>query len=231
MRIRSNISSLKAVLCGGLAVLALALASSTSATLITWDLNPSNQNGALGSASHTYTVSGFSITAYGFDNVVGNDTPHELYYKNTDGGFDHGLGVVGTPHNELQNDNGSPLQYIQFDLNSILTQGFTNGQIKVSSVDSGEGWTLYGSDTLGTLGTILNSAGYDDSTNNQFVDIPGFGDFRYYSVVSTIDDVLPFALQAMNPVPEIGGFNTVIVLVGFLGLVTVSRIIRARRIT
>lgn len=233
MRTRLFALSIRATICSGLGIIALAFASSASATLVTWDLNPGNQNASLGSSSHTYTVNGFSITAYGFNNVIGGpDTPHTLYYKNTGGGFDHGLGITGTSDNELQNDHGTPLQYIQFDFASILALGFTNGQLAASSVDPGEGWTIYGSNTLGSLGTNLNAAGYGDTTNNLFVNIPGFGNYRYYSVVSTIDDVLPFGFQAFfNPVPEIGGLSAGIVLVGFVGLVVASRAIRTRRLS
>jgi hypothetical protein len=49
---------------------------------IVWDLNPNQQNASVGSSSRTYTSSGFSITAYGFDNDGGIGTAHDLFYKN-----------------------------------------------------------------------------------------------------------------------------------------------------
>ncbi len=231
MRTRAFLPSIKAAIFGGLGIAVFAFASGASATLVTWDFNPGNQNASLGSANHTYAVNGFSITAYGFDNVIGGaDTAHTLFYKDALGGFDHGLGITGTADNELQNDHGTPLQYIQFDFASILAQGFSSGQLAASSVDPGEAWTIYGSNTLGHLGTNLNTSGYGGSTNNQFVDIPGFGNYRYYSVVSTIDDVLAFGFRAtISSVPELGGIGAVIVIAGFLGLVMGTRAIRARR--
>jgi hypothetical protein len=208
-----NISKLSAKLILATCAVFALVSTSAQAVVVTWDLNPTNANASLGSASHTFTSSGYNITAYGYDNVSGPDTPHTLYYKDTSN-TDHGLGLVGTANNELQNNSGSPLQYIQFDLTSILSLGFTNGQIKISSVDTGEGWTLYGSNTLGTLGTNLNPAGFGDTTNNTWVNIPDFGTYKYVSVVSTIDDVLPWALRAtVVPIPEAASVIPVLCLV------------------
>jgi hypothetical protein len=222
--------SIKIPLC----VLALgfgwAVSSPIQAALVReWDLNPHDLNQSVGSASHTFTEYGFSITAYGFDNVAGPDTAHTLYYKNV--GEDHGLGMVGTPHNELQvNPDGSPGQYIQFDLSSILSAGFTNGQVKVSSIDPGEAFDIYGSNTLGTLGTKISLGGpYGSADNNIFVNIPDFGDYEFISIVSAAGDILPWALQMNCPIiPEIGGSTTALVLLAFFGVVMVSRAIRTR---
>jgi hypothetical protein len=195
-------------------------ASSAWAAVVTWDLNPTDLNQSVGSASHTFTSSTYSITAYGFDVASGLDTPHTLFYK--DSGGDHGLGLIDTPHNELQNNSGSPLQYLQFDFGSLA--GFTNGQIKISSVDTGEGWTIYGSNTLGSLGTNLNLAGYGDSTNNQFVNIPNFGTYRYFSIVSTIDDVLPWSIRAtIVPIPEAASLVPAICLIILASALEVRR--------
>ena len=201
----------------------LAIASSAQATLVTWDFNPTNANAAVGSASKTFTSSGYSITAYGYDVVSGPDTPHELYYKDVPGSpYDHGLGFVGTPHNEIQTNN-----YIQLDLSSILTQGFTNGQLKVSSIDPGESFKLYGSNALGSLGTSLGTFG--DSTNNSWVSIPSFGSYKYISVISDTGDELVWAFKAtVTPIPE----TTSLFPVAFLAVaVTAFEARRRRRVT
>jgi hypothetical protein len=212
------------------AVFTLTLAlGSTHGALVTWDLNPSNANGAVGSASYTFTSSGFSIGAYGFDRVTGPDTPHQLWFK--DDGIDHGLGVTGTAHNELQVGPNGPLQYIQFDLTSILSLGFTNGQLKVSSVDPGEAFDIYGSNTLGQLGTKISLGGgpYGDDDNNEFVNIPSFGSYKFISVVAAIDDILPWAFAANMPViPEMGGSSVALVLLAFFGVVMATRKIGAK---
>lgn len=211
--------SIRTALC----ILSLAIGSAQAA-LVTWDLNPTNANGAVGSASQTYTSSGFSITAYGFDRISGPDAPHELWFK--DDPQDHGLGVTDTPHNELQVGPNGPLQYIQFDLSSILALGFTDGQLKVSSVDPGEAFDIYGSDTLGQLGTKISLGGgpYGDTSNNTFVNIPDFGSFKFVSVVAAINDVLPWAFAANMPViPEVGGSTAAFILLAFFGVVMATR--------
>ncbi len=199
-------------------------ASSAWATLVTWQLNPTSTEAAVGSSSKSYTVSGYTITANGYDNNSGVGIAHELYLKN--GGVGEiGLGLTNTAHNELQVDGlGNPLQFIQLDLTSILSQGFTNGQIEVGSVQSGELFNLYGSNTLGQLGTKLNATAYDSSKDDVFVSVPNFGSFKFISVVSAAADVLPVAFQAtVVPIPEAASILPVIVLV------TVATAVEARR--
>jgi len=221
--------SIKLLLCTVAIGSALAVGSAARAALVTWDLNPSNLNQSLGASSHTFTSNTFSITASGFDNVSGPDTPHTLFFKNDL--VDHGLGVDGTPHNELQVGPNGPVQYIQFDLSSILSMGASGGQLKVSSVNSGEAFDIFGSNTSGTLGSKISLGGgpYGDANNDIFVNIPSFGSFKFISVVAAIGDVLPFALRANIPaVPEIGGATAAFVLLAFFGVVMASRAIRTR---
>ena len=186
-------------------------ASSAWAAFVTWDLNPNNLNQPVGSASQSYTVSGSTITAYGFDTAPFNTpagtpgTPHQLFYKfDPNDADEHGLGLVDTLHNELQVDiNGMPVNFIQLDLSSILTQGFINGQLSVGSVQPGELFNIYGSHTLGVLGTLLNPTPFGNGDDQQFVDIPNFGTYEFISVVAAALDVLPVAFRAdLVPIPE-----------------------------
>jgi hypothetical protein len=185
--------------CGGVAFIAV----SAHATVVTWDLNPSGLNQSVGSSSNAYTVSGATITAYGYDNNGGTGTLHDLFYKN-DSADEVGLGLVNTLHNELQVDtSGNPLQFIQLDVSSILAAGFINGKIEIGSVQSGELFNLFGSNSLGMLGTKLNGSPYDSSKDDVFVSVPNFGTYKFISVVSAADDVLPVAFQAsITPIPE-----------------------------
>jgi hypothetical protein len=188
------------VLCGSFVF----LASSALATLVTWDLNPGGSNVAVGSSTESYLESGYTISASGYDfNSSGPGTAHELLFK--DAGTDEvGLGLVGTLNNELQVDgSGNPLQFIQLNLTSILSKGFTGGKIEIGSVQSGESFFLYGSNTLGVLGTKLDSTPFTSSVDDQFISVPSFGTYKFISVVSAVDDVLPVAFQAsVVPVPE-----------------------------
>src|ERR1700674_4230411 len=126
-------------LCGSAAL----AAPSAWATVVTWNLNPSGLNQPVGSSSQSYTVSGYTITAFGYDNNGGVGSLHQLFFKN-DGSDEVGLGLVNTLHNELQVETtGTPLQFIQLDLTSILAQGFTNGKISIGSVQPNEAFSLY----------------------------------------------------------------------------------------
>ena len=209
------------VLCGSVAFVAF----SAQATVVTWNLNPSALDQSVGSSSNSYTVSGNTITAYGYDNNGGTGVAHELFYKNA--GVDEiGLGLVGTLHNELQVSNGNPLQFIQLDLTSVLSAGFFNGQLSVGSVQSGELFDLYGSNALGVLGTKLNSTSYDSSQDDQFVSVPSFGTYKFISVVAAAADVLPVAFRAeITPIPE----ATSILPTAFLAIVVTAFEARRRR--
>lgn len=206
-------------------MLVAAFAVSAQATIV-WDLNPNDQNAPVGSTSRTYTNSGFTITAYGFDNNAGVGTPHELYYKSIPeigGAVERGLGLVNTPSNELQ----ANLHFIQFDFTAAIVAGMFNGQLSVGSIQAGESFAIFGSNTLGTLGTQV-SGEFGSAFDNQFVSIPNFGQFNYYSVLALADDVLPVAVRADQPtvVPEM---NALVPVGALLALLAAARLRRDRR--
>jgi len=201
-----------------------ALAPAASRAAIIWDLNPNQQNAPVGSSSRTYTSSGFSITAYGFDNHLGIGTAHELFYKNEgpiNGAVEFGLGLVNTPSNEIQ----AGLNFIQFDFTSILAAGLLHGQISVGSIQANEAFAIYGSNALGTLGTQVGGT-FGSTFDNQFVSIPNFGQFHYYSIVATANDVLPISFRADLPaVPEM---NALVPIAGLLLLLFATTVWRRR---
>jgi hypothetical protein len=202
-------------------------ACSAWATVITWQLNPNGANGAVGSSSLDLTQSGYTITARGYDNVSGPDTTHELYFKSapdSGGGSERGLGLVGTLNNELQTSGGTPTNYIQLDLRSILGQGFTGLEISVGSIQPGESFLLFGSNTQGQLGTQIGGA-YGSSFDDQFVAISGT--FQFVSVASGSLDVLPVALRGtITPVPEM---SAIFPILGLIAAVSCTQILRRRR--
>ncbi len=193
----------------------VALVPASLRAAIVWDLNPTQQNAPVGSSSHTYTNGGFSITAYGFDNHGGFGTAHELFYKNVspiNGAVEMGLGLVNTTSNELQ----VGLHFIQFDFTSMLAAGLLNGKISVGSIQANEAFAIYGSNTLGTLGTQVGGT-FGSTFDNQFVSIPSFGQFHFYSIVAAADDVLPVAIQADLPaVPEMNALLPIAALLVLL---------------
>lgn len=200
--------------------------SSAWATLVTWNLNPQGLEQEVGSSSVTFTVKEYySITAYAFTLKPSGDTPLGLYYKNQ--GFDEtGLGIVGPSDHELQSSGGMPLQYIQLDLGALFAAGkITDGKLQIGSVQSGEGFALYGSSTLGTLGTQLGT--FDSSSDLVFVDVPDFGAFRYISIGATFADVLPVAFLAnCSPIPEM---SALFPIVGLIAAISITQLLRRRR--
>jgi len=195
------------------AVVCTVFIASSSWASIVWDLNPEpRKNAPAGSPSITYTSSGYSITAYGFDNHAGIGTAHELFYKNAGaigGAVEFGLGLTNTPNNEIQ----AGLNFIQFDFTATLAAGLLNGQISVGSIQANEAFAIYGSNALGTLGTQVGGT-FGSSFDNQFVSIPSFGQFHYYSIIAAANDVLPVAIRADLPaVPEMNALVPVATLI------------------
>ena len=194
-------------------VFAAVIASSASAAIV-WELNPEpRQHGPAGSSSVTFTSSGFSLTAYGFDNNGGVGTPRELFFKDrppVDGAVEFGLGLNDVPHNEIN----AGLHFIQFDFTALLAAGMMNGEITVGSIQAPEAFAIYGSNTLGTLGAQVGGPFVGLAFDNQSVAIPNFGQFNYYSIVATEGSVLVIAVQGdLPPIPEMNALLPVGALV------------------
>ncbi|MEP6820888.1 MAG: hypothetical protein ABI946_00900 [Chthoniobacterales bacterium] len=226
---RSYLASAKALLVA-CALSALAIASA-NAVVVTWDFNPGNQNGNAGTNTLTFTQSGYDLTVRGYDNVSGPDTLHELYYKDvaaSGGAAEHGLGLVGVPDNEFGADsNGTPLNYLQLDLRSILAANAMNGMVQVTSLQAGEGFAIFGSNSLGQLGTQLGGSFVGTAFDGQFVAIPDFGSFQFISIAATSGDILPTAFRAtFTPIPEMSALFPIL---GLLAAVSATQILRRRR--
>ena len=196
------------------AVVLTALIASASSAAIVWELNPQpRQHGPAGSSSLTFTSSGQSITAYGFDNNAGIGTARELFYKDrppVDGAVEFGLGLNNVPHNEIN----AGLHFIQFDFTAMLAAGMMNGEITVGSIQATEAFAIYGSNTLGTLGTQVGGPFTGLAFDNQSVAIPNFGQFNYYSILATEGSVLVIAVQGDLPaIPEMNALLPIAALV------------------
>jgi hypothetical protein len=196
------------------AVLFTAVIASSASAAIVWEFNPPpRQHGPAGSSSVTFTSSGFSLTAYGFDNNGGIGTARELFYKDrppVDGAVEFGLGLNNVPHNEINKG----LQFIQFDFTAALAAGMFNGQLSVGSIQATEAFAIYGSNTLGTLGTQVGGPFTGLAFDNQFVNIPNFGQFTHYAILATEGSVLAIAARAeVAPIPEMNALLPVGALV------------------
>jgi hypothetical protein len=88
-----------------------------------------------------------------------------------------------------------------------------HGQISVGSIQANEAFAIYGSNALGTLGIQLGGA-YGSTFDNQFVNLPNFGQYNYYSIVAAANDILPIAIQAdLPPVPEVNAILPIAALI------------------
>ena len=125
---------------------------------------------------------------------------------------------------KLQTSGGNPVNYIQLDLRSILGQGFSNFQISVGSIQPGESFLLFGSNTQGELGTQLGGA-FGSTFDDQFVSVTNT--YQFISIAAGALDVLPVAFRAtVTPVPEMSALFPVF---GLIAAVSFTQILRRRR--
>jgi hypothetical protein len=213
-----------------------ALSTPAFATVV-WQLNPNNLNQPTGTTTESYTSGGYTITASGYDNTNSQGslrlgTPTELYFKNVgpiNGAFETGLGVNNTADHELTagSSPSSPFDFIQLNLTSILQAGATNGAVNVTSVQSGEAFTIFGSNIAGAKGTQLGGT-YSSSFDNMFVNLPNFGQYDFYSIAAAEGDVIIKAVAADFPaVPEMNALLPITALLGAIGL---AETVRRRRL-
>ncbi|MBI1840676.1 MAG: putative Ig domain-containing protein, partial [Verrucomicrobia bacterium] len=158
----------------GLTATAVCSSGCSASSAALW--NFSTPSGALGS-SQTYTVNGLIITAAGF---AGANTPTSLYGKNL-GGNESGLGIASDKDHEINTST-----YIQLDLKQLIDAGAQNVQLIIGSVQSGEGYNIYGSAVPGSIGALLLS----DTKDNTAFAMPGYPTYRYVSVRASAANVL-----------------------------------------
>ncbi|MGH9454460.1 MAG: PEP-CTERM sorting domain-containing protein [Terriglobia bacterium] len=140
-----------AAVVGAMMFLATTGWASLTPSQITWNFN--NPAGTLGT-SQTYTVDGITLTAYGFSSANNNT---DLFGKN-DGGDEDGLGLNSFPDHEI---GGSG--FVQLNVSPLLGQ-FNGGFLTIGSVQKGETYDIWLSNTLGQLGTEIISNGTLDET-------------------------------------------------------------------
>ena len=164
----------------------------------TWNL--SLPNGTLGT-SQAYTVNGITVMAYGFNNGSPG-TATALYGKN-EGPSETGLGINSDPDHEIDINH-----FVQIDLNQIIAAGITSGTMTIGSMQAGEPANVYGSNTLGTRGTLLMTVPvtFDDTP----FAIPGFPTYRYYSVQASTPTPANVLLEQVSfgcPPPNTGSIG------------------------
>ena len=153
--------------------------------------NFSTPTGNLGN-THVYTNNGVSITAHGFNNA---GQTLDLWGKN-DGGSEDGVGLAIDGDHEIGTNN-----FVQLDMANFWAANPSDMRMSIGSVQQSEGWSLYTSNTLGSLGSLLFSGTTDHP--NTFAINPLPDSFRYLSVQASAFNVLLSTLTAKQvSVPE-----------------------------
>ncbi len=197
-------------------VAALALSSyQARAATITWTFLENGSNVALGPSS-TFVEGGFALTAYGFADGA-PATPSDLYAKFTMGNMDEtGLGMATDVDGTHEIDTH---HFVQVD--SRITPPATIGALELHSIQVQEDAAVYGSNSLGDLGTWLTTLSADGSFNLA----PFAGTYRYFGVtdVGTTPeaDVLITALSATTA-PD-GGTTAMLLGLALAGIGLLTR--------
>lgn len=177
------------IICG--MTLALGLAVQSRADTVTFDF--ASPTGKLGT-SQVYISDGETLTAYGFQIGKHNKTtPTDLYGKQS-GPDESGLGINYDPGKDHEI---SPQTFVQLDISGLSSS--TIG-LEIGSVQAGEGFAVYGSNTLGGLGTWISSGGHKLDgvlfTNN-------YAGYQFLDITATRNNVVLGELTtSTSPTPE-----------------------------
>lgn len=166
----------------------------------TFDFNEGTGN--VHNSQDTFTSNGSTLTVYGFTK---SDSAADLFLKNG-GGDETGLGL------DLRDDTDHEIgsgNFIQFTGTGVTS-------IKIGSVQSGESWILYGSNTLGQLGTKIDSGTTGGSFNVS-------GNYAFLSLAAGAKgDVLLDSVTTAAAVPE-PAMPALILTTGLLGFAEIVR--------
>jgi hypothetical protein len=98
--------------------------------------------------SHSYNQNGYTVTAYGYDSY-GNS---QYLNGRSSGDDDDGLGIYGNYDNGIDSNS-----FVQVDVSNMVSQGADDVMFTIDSRHYGETYDLYGSNSLGSKGTLIRS--------------------------------------------------------------------------
>ena len=135
---------------------------------------------------YPYTLGDITVTAYGYE-IGSPNQPTNMYGKNS-GPNKIGLGITANPEKEIDDAN-----FISLDLSNIIARTCEGTPtITMSSIEPNESFSIYGTNTLGDLGTFLISS--SDLT----VDIPMFGTYKYICITASGVENASVLLYSIN---------------------------------
>lgn len=162
-----------------------------------------------GPTSQTFTVNGVSLTATGY---ISNELAN-LYFKNG-GGSETGAGLTRLTDHEIMG-NG----FIQLDLGNVMAAIPTGTvTLAVGSVQPGETFSLYGSNTAGMEGAWLGTGTSADIMFNLSNPLG----YRYISIGSSSGNVLLDAVTVSTPEPG----AAVLMIAGLMGIAAAAMFFR-----
>lgn len=201
-----------------LVLLGLSMAAAGRAdTTYTWNFATATSNGDTGLASaiyldnsrtyslpvHAYTTANDGGTRSGNTWTTGSvtDVNYKLYNKYNSGASnpltdtETGLGLT-VSSNGIQNNNDGgqheifPYSFVQLDVVALKTANLISPTIMISSIQSNEGYYLWGSNSAGVPGTLLNTYINSTGADTNRIALPSYATYRYFSVSATSGDVL-----------------------------------------
>ena len=159
----------------------------------TVNFNLASVSGNLGT-THTFTSDGatkYTIVATGY--VASNASPASgtwttgtlntanLYGKVTAGNpGETGMGFVNCLDHEIAGN-----YFIQLDMSNLVAGNMKSISLPISSIQLGEGFYLWGSNTLGTPGVMIKTAANTTGANGADVvtfTVPNFPQYKYFSI-------------------------------------------------
>ena len=201
------------------ALSAMAFATGAGATTVVYNFG--SPGGNIG-VSHTYTVSGLSIVATGYDQL-GHKTA--LYGKHS-GGDEVGLGLFNDRDFEIAYLQG----FVQLDINQLVGKvDLHHFKFATNSTTNGEKWGVYASNTAGSYTGATLITGTTESTQ-LLTDLVGHRYYDFVEINHTAHQGDNFLLKSFSvtAVPEPGAWA--MMLTGMFGIGAVVRMRAGSRV-